>query len=97
VAAIATLAPDAHPCLRLRAALADILAIVEPTVGDPMAPDDERDRYTLTMCCKDTVPRYGPPLATGGHYKRDEYFRQVLLTKRTSRLTITTRGHGAFG
>lgn len=50
-----------------------------------MAPDDERDRYTLTMCCKNTVPRYGPPLATGGHYMRDEYFRQVLLTKRTGR------------
>ena len=59
------------------------MAVVEPTNGDPSNPDDETDRFALTVCTKDSVRRFSPPTPYGGVFSRDSLFRDVLVKKRT--------------
>ena len=80
------------PCLRQSTkesyrcgghARADIMALVEPAVGDPNNPDDELDRYSITVCTKDSVRKFTPALPGDALFRRDAFFRDILVKKRT--------------
>ena len=40
--------------------------------------------YKLAVCSRKGVPQFGPPIPNPPTFKHNEYFRDFLLTKRTS-------------
>ena len=58
--------------------------VVDAFVDFPDAPDDEKDRFAVSVATKESVPLFGPPLPSGPVFKRNEDLRKVILTKRKS-------------
>ena len=59
-----------------------MVVVVDGDVEDPENPNDERDRFMVSVCSKESVPKFGPPVPEGFVFKRNQDLRSFVLKKR---------------
>jgi hypothetical protein len=65
-----------------------VVILVDADVEDPEHPNDEKDRFMVSVCSKEGVPKFGPPTPEGYVFKRNQDLRAFILKKRKTLLII---------